>query len=302
MYVLHSNLAARRIFEDRWREQTDNPVPRCLEFPNALALCVAFQQKHTSELEIQLRREAAARRTLAGNRSKLFVSFNGEVRPHRLFVIASLLERKLLERGYVSLLYRRKGRNETDAEFREIMLRGVLKMPGGRDVFQSASHLLDQLPMTLDVEEISSPSLEEVAWTSQNPSLYDDSNMSLVIDTSLNDPDLLFITEKVLKPIMNHSPFILLGNGGSTSVLRYYGFETFEPEINQPNGENENAVLSSVLDEMTRLSMMNRQQLAELNRALMDRCYHNAHHFWTDFPKRLASSFETDVLAPLRRS
>lgn len=299
--ILHSNLAARRIFIEHWREQTDAPAPRTLEFPNALALCVVFQQKQKNEREIEARKQAAIRRTREGSRSKLFVSFNGEVRPHRLFIVASLLERELLERGHVSLLYRRKGRDETDEEFRELILRAMLKLPQGSRILDAARLVLERLPLTLDIEELSSDSLEEVAWTSQNPELYDDSNISIVIDTSLNDPDLLFVTEKVLKPIINYSPFLLLGNPGNSSLLRDYGFQTFEPEIQQPDTGDENAALSSAMDEITRLSLMSPQQLADFSRALMDRCAYNAHHFWTNFPERLASSFKSDVLSALSR-
>lgn len=301
--ILHSNLVARPRFEELWHAETAAPVPQTLEYPTALALCVIFQQQQRDDDRIAARRETAIRSTMNNARSKLFVSFNGEVRPHRLFVVASLHQRKLLQRGHVSLLSHRKGRNESTAEFRNLTLSIMRKYPGGSDIVDAADEILARLPLTLDIEGLSHASLEQIAWETQNPALYDDSHVSLVIDTSLRDEGVLFVTEKILKPIMNHSPFLLLGNAGCTSLLRDYGFETFEPELVQPDAAGDDqAMLSSAIEEITRLSHLSEAELGAMSGALMDRADHNAAHFWTGFPERLRASFEANVLSVLARS
>jgi hypothetical protein len=51
--------------------------------------------------------------------------------------------------------------------------------------------------------------------------------MSLVSETSV-DEDVLFISEKTLKPIYCLQPFIILGNVGIIKKLKEYGFKTFD--------------------------------------------------------------------------
>jgi hypothetical protein len=51
--------------------------------------------------------------------------------------------------------------------------------------------------------------------------------MSLVSETSVEE-DVLFISEKTLKPIYCLQPFIILGNVGILKKLKEYGFKTFD--------------------------------------------------------------------------
>ena len=45
--------------------------------------------------------------------------------------------------------------------------------------------------------------------------------------------ELLFVTEKAIKPMQNGLPFVILGSPGALATLRALGFKTFAPAINE---------------------------------------------------------------------
>ena len=62
-------------------------------------------------------------------------------------------------------------------------------------------------------------------------SMYRDSFFSLVSETLFNDdPDALFLSEKIYKPIAYRHPFMVVGSMGTLRHLRYLGYQTF-PEM-----------------------------------------------------------------------
>ena len=297
VFIFHSNQSARHDFNQRWLERSDRPPPFTIEFPVAMALCVIYQQKHRNDADVAAAVERAEGRTRDGSRSKLFTSFNGEVRPHRLYVGAVLESLGLLDRGYFSLIYPRKSRNETQEEFRARTQRIIDKMPRGPEFIDAASRILDRLPMELDLAAIPPGGIEEIAWVSQSPKFYDDSRFTIVIDTIVSGSDTLFVTEKVLKPIMNHSPFLLIGSPRAADLLRSYGFMTFEPHIRQCESDSFDDVMIGAVDEIVRISKLSEAELQLMSEALWERCAYNARHFWDVFPNVLKHKFEECVLA-----
>ena len=297
IFIFHSNQSARRQFNRQWRDYASSPPPFTIEYPVAAALCVLYQQQHRDEDRIAADSQRARQRTRDGTRSRLFTSFNGEVRPHRLYIGAALERLGLLDRGYFSLIYPRKSRKETDEEFRQRSLAIIEKMPRGSEFVEGASRLLDRLPMELDLAAIPPGGIEEIAWISQDPKFYDNSHFTIVVDTAISNSTCLFVTEKVLKPIMNHSPFLLVGSPGGADLLRSYGFMTFEPHIAQSEAGTFDEVLSDAVDEIVRLSQLSEAELHRLSRDLAATCDYNAKHFWNVFPEVLKHKFNHSLLA-----
>jgi hypothetical protein len=296
VFIFHSNQNARATFNRHWLDYVGTPPPYSLEYPVAAALCVVHQQKYRQDAQVAERAAHAERRTDEGSRSKLFVSFNGEVRPHRFYVAAALEHFELLERGYFSLIYPKKSAKESDEQFRERSLALLHKLPRGGEFTVAGQQILDRLPIELDIGAIPQGGIEEIAWISQDPAFYDDSRFTIVIDTVVTDANCLFVTEKVLKPIMNHSPFLLVGSPGGANLLRSYGFRTFEPFIRQCEAGGFDDIVSQAVDEIVRLSRLSASELDELSRALADTCNFNARHFWEVFPTMLKHKFEEALL------
>ncbi len=49
-----------------------------------------------------------------------------------------------------------------------------------------------------------------------------------IVTETLTSEDLIFFSEKIIKPIFSLQPFILIGNRGSLKKLKEYGFKTFD--------------------------------------------------------------------------
>lgn len=297
VFIFHSNQNARQLFSRQWIDLVGTSPPLSLEFPVAMALCVVHHQKARDADAVARRKAEAHARTSNGGRTRLFNSFNGEVRPHRLYMAAAFQKLGLLERAYFSLIYPRKSAKETDEEFRTRSLKLIRKLPRGREFEPAAREILEMLPLELDLGGLPQGGVEEIAWVSQDPIYYDDSRFSVVIDTAVSDSDSLFVTEKVLKPIMNHSPFVLVGSAGGANLLRSYGFRTFEPHIRQCESGTYEDVIQCAVDEVARLSKLNEAELDTLSRSLAETCDYNAAQFWTSFPVMLEHKFEECLLA-----
>jgi hypothetical protein len=291
VFLFHSNLAAAAEFTALWRDVDDRPPPHSVEYPVGLALLIIHQLNCGHRAGAAKRQEQAARATADNRRSRLFVSFNGEVRPHRLYIGAALKSFGILDRGYFSLLYPKKKANEPPEAFRQRSLHWIEKLPRGREFAAAATALIDRLPITLDVAAVPGGNIETLAWESQDAFYYDNSRFTVVVDTAVFDNHSLFVTEKVLKPIMNHSPFLLIGSPGGIDLLRRYGFRTFEPHLRQCEGERPDAILTSALDEIERLAGLDEAQLAAFSRGVADACDHNAAHLWDGFPDLLKREF-----------
>ena len=55
---------------------------------------------------------------------------------------------------------------------------------------------------------------------------------SIVTETQFRN-DVLFVSEKVWKPIRNRHPFLVVGTPGTLSYIRRLGFRTFTPLIDE---------------------------------------------------------------------
>jgi hypothetical protein len=296
VFIFHSNQNARAQFNRKWLAAAGTQPPYGLQYPVAIALCVAHQQKNRDDVALAARAKQAQARNDAGSRSRLFVSFNGEVRPHRLYMAAALEQAGLLPRGYFSLVYPRKGANESADQFRARSLKFFSKTSGGSELAGAASRILDRLPLELDIGAVPEGGIEELAWVSQDPAYYDDSRFTVVVDSLITDSSCLFVTEKVLKPIMNHSPFLLVGSAGGADLLRSYGFKTFEPYIRQCETGGFEDILGQAVEEIERLSRLGPAELNELSRNLADVCDYNARHFWEVLPAILKRHFDECLL------
>ena len=217
------------------------PALQTLEFPTSFALAVAYHGARRSDEEMTSRLERARAALHSGARSKLFNSFNGGLRAQRLHLVAWLHHVRLLERGHVSMLgYRKSPRwltrlkpGATDGP--PLELRASLgKMPYADETAASLWEVWRRLPMTLDLKrDFREHGYERVVWESPDPRYYDDSWFSVVMESHADALDMLHITEKVAKPILNAHPFLALGNQNAMAQLRAYGFESFAPQFNE---------------------------------------------------------------------
>lgn len=305
--LLHCNQAARAAFEAAWRVQTTLPAIRTLEFPTSFALGVVYQHARRNADEVKGRLERARAALHQASRSKTFNSFNGGLRPHRLHLVAWLHHEGLLDRGHVSLLGYSKGprwvsrlRRGASGLPPEDLRRSLAKAPYAEEVAGDVEAVWKRLPITLD-RGLGFGDYEQLAWESQDERYYDDSWFSVVTESHAARPEVLHITEKAMKPMMNAQPFLTMGSQGAMAQLVAYGFESFAPQFDEAYDACPwpKARMRLVLDEVRRLCSLAPEDLRELCLELWPRSEHNYLHFWGAARERLAEAFRRDVLDQL---
>ena len=308
--LVHSNQSARAAFETQWRKLSDWDPVRALEFPTSFALSVAYHQGRWSPEQVAARLARAENALRSGERSKLFASFNGGLRALRLHMVAWLHHVGLLERGHVSMLAYSKGplilrRLRRGASSRPpANLRSSLeKLPFTEDMGASLAEVWRRLPLTLDLErDFRDQGYEHVVWESPDPRYFDDSWLTVVVESHADRLETLHITEKVAKPMLNAHPFLAVGSQNAMAQLRSYGFESFAPQFHEdfdawpwPRER-----YRRVLKELRRLAALPPAGLQALCLELWPRCEHNLRHFVGGGARQaLSAAFERDVLDQL---
>ena len=304
--LLHSNQAEQTRFQTLWRQLTTLEPCANLQFPTSFALGLAYQHANRDPERIEQRLRQAKASLDAGRKVRKFNSFNGELRAHRLHVLAILHQAGLMDQGYVSMLgYSKKPtgtvrRKAGDGSLAPPAIRKLLdELPGAQEVAGSVDALLRMMPLTLDVPNRGGPNAwERTVWSSQHPRFYDQSCFSVVLDSNSNRRDMVHITEKVMKPIINAHPFLYMGNKAGLSQIRALGFETFSPVFDEryDDAPDFSGRLSLFLEELQRLVRMSDDDLTEACLSLWPQCEHNYRHFWGEAFERLRRDFRTDVL------
>ena len=133
--------------------------------------------------------------------------------------------------------------------------------------------------------------LEEKKWsfelTSNN--FYLDSYFQVVNEnqfTSLDDQ--IQFSEKVWKPITNFQPFILLGDRFMLRQLRVWGFQTFEPFIDESydNELDKDKRFDMVISQVKKLCEMPIEEIDEWYWSIEDKIKHNYYHFYNQFSRK----------------
>ena len=187
---------------------------------------------------------------------KLFLCMNRMPRKHRRIIVCHLLRRGYLERSLISFRDDKPkhihfGDLELEVASRELQIRQPLTID--RDL------PLDFESYYRDNDAAVNPG---EAWP------YRSTCFSIITETQFRN-DVLFVSEKVWKPIRNRHPFLVVGTPGTLSYIRRLGFRTFTPLIDER--------YDSIIDDEQRMQTLFRSidTLGELDenqrRALLDR-------------------------------
>lgn len=140
------------------------------------------------------------------DRKHLYNCLNRMSHQHRRWLWLELMSAGMLPHGLISM----------------DLFTEVDPLPGGkvfgRGDLRRAARLL---PMVVD-----NPDFSINQYNNLNREIYDSSWFTIITETYVDDGQM-FIGEKVFKPMMCFSPFMVLGTSGTLSRLRELGFMTF---------------------------------------------------------------------------
>jgi hypothetical protein len=153
------------------------------------------------------------------NASKKFLCLNRNIKPHRIWLMYSILRSNMLNEGHVSFNLPSVSSLEFDETSKSHHtlkripqeLHRDYKMALQREMY---NRKLDQL----DTQYV-------INYNDSMKKYYNDSLVSVVTES---DSTKNFITEKTYKAIMNLHPFFIVGNPDQHALLQARGYETFE--------------------------------------------------------------------------
>lgn len=193
-------------------------------------------------------------------KNKLLLFFNGEARPDRGFMLASLIEHDLLKRSYVSAYH------SVDIYFN-------LWLTNGGDPHAVSGVTPEIINVLSKNAQLFPMELSRVNYYSETSNsfhpkddynFFNDSYFSLVHETIYYNTSFigsghiptLFLTEKTYKVIAAKHPFIIAQRPNILAALRAEGYKTFAPYIDESYDLIEDDVtrLHAIKNEVLRLS------------------------------------------------
>ena len=199
---------------------------------------------------------------LDGYRNKKFICFNRSVdKEHRLSLLNEYLTGNYSD-SYFSFLLKVEGYSH------------VYTLDGSTPKID-INFFNKHIPIELDTQKISDKSDFRVNDAFKKE-LFLDSCINLVTESSfeLNE---LFISEKILKPIINYQPFIVFSSYGYLKHLKTYGFKTFSDfwDESYDDIENPNRRFFALLKLVRSLNDKSIDELNELYKNVKHICIYN---------------------------
>lgn len=240
--------------------------------------------------EARFEQGLAAFQARASQRPRRFVSLNRTPRPGKILFLLRLLRDGLWDEGFISFGgWRKPGAVASkDRPTREQLL---VKLPGCGDLLTELEPWLDELeargPLLLRSDRTTTAGKLPTPEAVRPDALaeYDESWFTVVTETEMRTwPSR--ITEKVLKPLLNFHPFLVLGNPGSLAMVRELGFQTFPGLFDESyDAESEpRRRFDAMYEQFTRACRMPEADLRRHEGALREVLIGNARHGFTYLP------------------
>tara|TARA_B100002019_G_scaffold267378_1_gene258422 strand:- start:2716 stop:3921 length:1206 start_codon:yes stop_codon:yes gene_type:complete len=215
------------------------------------------------------------------NLKKHFVCLNRTIKTHRTALLFHLYNNQLLDNGYVSFYsevngldyFKHKNNFEPTYNYPTKNFKQIDKL----------------LPLRIE-EEVINPNEDNPTYfgaVKRIEKVFRSSFMNVVTETWTSN-DLLFLSEKIYKPIFLRQPFLVVGNPYTIKYLRDNGFDVFDDIFDHSYDEelDENKRLEMVVGEIKKICDKPLEHLDELLISIDDRLTNNRKHFFRYYMKK----------------
>jgi hypothetical protein len=208
--------------------------------------------------------ELADERRSARLRPKRFLSFNRNLRLHRQVVVSYLAGMGLLDDSIVSFA---SGK---------LPFFDVSGVPIRTDIVRRGwEQVRARLPLVVDALEVGAD------WHAiQDGAPYRQSYFNIATETEVSGLCAPFSTEKVLKPILNLQPFLLVATTETLRYLRAMGFKSFERLVDENYDRVSDPIerLALVFDQIDRLAALSPAEARDRYFDCLPELEHNRAH------------------------
>jgi hypothetical protein len=217
-----------------------------------------YEAKGVSNFEQWNRYEGGCVKFKPNSDKHLFLSYNRQLRSHRLLFALELLRSGLLFDGLVSL-------NHIDFD--------VEGATAGENLF-----FRENTPLTIETVDTLKYNLAVNITVSDHEQTF----MSVVTETLVGE-GTLFLSEKIWKPIMLGHPFMVYGNKGTLEHLRKLGYRTFDKWFDESYDTvpDHRQRCTMIVNELARLKTKSVDELKVMRDEMRAVCSHNQRLFRT---------------------
>jgi hypothetical protein len=199
-------------------------------------------------------------------RNKKFLCFNRNVdRHHR-----------------ISLLHEYMINNYSDSYFTFLLKTEHYSTPYLLDSTPYTKEEYNKLiPMELDTQNTENKHSFRVTDTNKKE-LFLNSCINLVTESSFHNNEL-FISEKIIKPIINYQPFIVFASVGYLKRLKTHGFKTFSDiwDENYDTIEDSEQRFFTLLKLVREINSKSIEEVNDIYKKCLDICIFNKNHFYS---------------------
>jgi len=218
----------------------------------------AFARRYIDPTEIDEERRSGRLRP------KRFLSFNGRPGIHRQLLVAYLSGKGLLDGSLVSF-------RATEADFA-----GDLDFPAHREFLrESWRALLPLLPLTVDaMTDVIDHHRVQDGWP------YREAYFNIVTETEVGYGCAPFSTEKLMKPISNFQPFIVISTTDTLRYLHRIGFKSFPGLIDEGYDRPPDPIerIPRIFEQIDRLAALSPAEARDRYFACLPELEHNRAH------------------------
>lgn len=198
-------------------------------------------------------------------RNKKFLSFNRTLdRAHRLSLFYDYLNNDFSDSYFSFLVYNSKYESLLQFE------------PSSIDLNDFHKHL----PIELDTQTVDNKQSFRTSDALGKKEFYLDSCINIVTETSFIDNEL-FVSEKIVKPILNYQPFIVVGPFKYLEHLKSLGFKTFSAfwDESYDDIENPKERYIKIRDLILEINSKSIEEVNEIYQNTKEICIHNRKNF-----------------------
>lgn len=214
------------------------------------------------------------------DKANLFLNYNRRPRVHRFLFLYHMFKLGIEDRG----LFSYAGETFNDEDF---------YIKNNRLYYKSATNPFGSFDFLSEIDETIAKKIDKNEFNIGNQDLTDNlaltpyinedysSTFLSVVNETNTDKDILFLSEKIWKPIMLEHPFIVIGNPGTLRALKSMGYRTFNKYWDESYDDTEDVTLriQAVADIIYKLSKKSTKELKDLRKDMQDILTYNRANF-----------------------
>ena len=200
----------------------------------------------------------------------LYLNYNRIPRLHRIYLLAELLEAGLFNEGLNSFDITKRKTLLQDNNFKY-----AINMYD-KELLQTAQYIFNTKTQIIDIDTTNNLA------SNINIHMHESTFVDIVTETIV-DPNSLFISEKLWKPIMIGKPFIVLGSNGMLSKLKEMGYKTYDKWFDETydNTNTLNEKIKIIIKNINSYKDKSIDELRYIRKQMSETCKYNQLHFKT---------------------